>query len=203
MVDVLTLNMAATGARFTSRLQGFAQRLVTDGGKAVEDQAQDTRQVVIAATPVGTGFLQAHWGPVTQQGDPFTWGFSNDTPYGPILEYGGYQRIGDKTVGLAGGDLGEGFVAGPGIYSRQAPLGFVRRALAQAAPALRTRLATVLRQAWNTRDMGGGWPGGVGLPAGVGPSSFTGRTTSVALTQQFVRQAFLTGQASKRARRRP
>lgn len=164
MSDGIAISMTATAARFESRMQGFARRVMTDGSPAVQAQIQNVRQVLIATSPVATGFFRDHWGPVTQGRTPLTWRVQNPTPYGPTLEYGGYRGVGPRMIALGGGDLGEGFTAGAGIYSRQAPLGFMRRALAQAAPQLRQRIHTVVRQAWAARDMGGGWPSSQAVP---------------------------------------
>lgn len=158
MADILTITMTATAARFTSRLQGFARRMADDGSKATYAQAQALRTELVSTSPVDTGSLRDHWGPVSPGASPMAWQVSNSAPYAAILEYGGYRGIGPKTVGLGGGSLGEGFVADGGIYSRQAPLGFVRRALANTAEPLRVRIRTVLSRAWASRDMGGGWP---------------------------------------------
>jgi hypothetical protein len=149
MPDSISLNYTATAARFQSRMNRFIQRLDQDGGKATEDQMRSVHSIIVSTSPVDKGPLRAHWGPVTQRG-PLTYGAGNDRSYAATLEYGGYVRVGPKTVGLGGGDLGAGFVAGAGIYSRQAPLGFVRRALADAAPQYGDRLRNVLRQLWGT-----------------------------------------------------
>ena len=149
MPDSISLNFTATAARFQSRMARFIQRIDQAGGKATEDQMRSVHAVIVSTSPVDTGDLRAHWGPVTQRG-PLTYGTGNDRLYAPTLEYGGYVRVGPRTVGLGGGVLGAGFVAGPGIYSRQAPLGFVRRALADAAPQYQERLRNVLRQTWGT-----------------------------------------------------
>ena len=158
MADFISITMTATAARFASRLQGFARRMADDGSKAVQVQAVALRAELVATSPVDTGYLRAHWSPVTPGSSPLVWKIQNSAPYAPILEYGGYRGIGPKTVGLGGGSLGEGFVAGAGIYSRQAPLGFVRRALANTAEPLRVRIRTLIGRAWMARDMGGGWP---------------------------------------------
>lgn len=167
MPDAIIMRMPGV-ARFESRLQGVARRVATDGGKATEIQTRDTREIVVRTSPVDTGFFRDHWGPVTERGSALSWGFENATPYGPTLEYGGYRRAGPRTVALGGGDLGAGFTAGAGIYSRQAPLGFVRKALAHACPPWHRRLENVVRQAWVARDMGGGWPVGPAVPLATG-----------------------------------
>ena len=104
--------------------------------------------MIVAATPVDSGDLKASWSQATQAGDALTWQVSTDVYYAPILEYGGYRTPGPRTARLGGGDLGAGFMAGAGVYSLQAPLGWVRRALAGTVQPFRVRLREVLRQAW-------------------------------------------------------
>lgn len=142
--SVDTTLMERTFARGT-RL--FAHRAEVGCEQVLEETGRQVRDVVISTSPVDTGRLKRSWGPVTRRGR-LTWGFGTPFPYAPILEYGGYTRTGPRTVALGGGDLGEGFVAGSGIYSTQAPLGFVRRALAQVAPVLRQRLTEAVARAW-------------------------------------------------------
>jgi len=157
MADGLTSTFGATAARYTSKLSQFGGLLRQQGSLAVKAQATSVREVIVRTSPVDTGFLRAHWSPAQQRGDPLTWGTSTDVPYAPTLEYGGYRRVGraqpPKTVRLGGGDLGAGFIAGAGIYSTQAPLGWVRRALAGAHPQYMLRLQNMLRDAW--RNAGG------------------------------------------------
>lgn len=148
MPDGLTLNMVATAARFTSRLRSFRLQVEQQGAQAVRDQAISVQRVIVRTSPVDTGRLRASWTPAQERGNPLTWGTSTHLHYAPTLEYGGYRRQGPRTVYVGGGDLGAGFVAGPGIYSTQAPLGFVRKALAQASPQLQQRIRTVLRRTW-------------------------------------------------------
>lgn len=147
MPDIITISVTASAARFASRLTRLKNHVETQGAKAVEAQARSVRQVVIATSPVDTGALKASWSPVTARG-PLAYGFSNPKDYAATLEYGGYPRVGPRTIRLSGGDLGAGFVAGPGIYSQQAPLGFVRKALAGAVPQLRLRIRNMLSQGW-------------------------------------------------------
>ena len=153
MPDSLTLNFTGITARFTSDMRTYAQRVQTEGAQATHVQMADVRQVVIATTPVDTGFLQAHWGPVedVSAGSMIAYRIQNPTTYGPIVEYGGYRGVGPRTIAVGGGDLGAGFHAGGGIYSQQAPLGWVRKALARAWPQYHVRLRMVLKQAWPYR----------------------------------------------------
>ena len=143
------ISVRATGmsARFQSKVTAMRSALETDGRKAVEAQVQSIRQLVINTTPVDTGNLKARWGPVSERGT-LAYGFGNPTDYGSTLEYGGYTKVGPRTIRMGGGALGAGFVADPGIYSRQAPLGFVRKALAQSVGQFHLRLRNILRTAW-------------------------------------------------------
>lgn len=147
---MLTMNYTAAAARFDSRLRAYGNRVREQGEKQTHDQMVSTREVIVQTTPVDTGALQKDWGPVTQRG-PLTWGVSNSKDYAVILEYGGYRKAGPRTAQLGGGALGEDFVASAGVYSKQAPLGWVRRALAAASAPWNVRLQQVMRQAWEGR----------------------------------------------------
>ncbi len=147
MADIVSISVTASAARFASRLTQLKSYVETQGARAVEAQTRNVRQVVINTSPVDTGALKASWGPVTSRG-PLAYGFGTAKDYASTLEYGGYPRVGPRTVRLGGGELGAGFVAGAGIYSQQAPLGFVRKALAAATPQFRLRLQNMLRQGW-------------------------------------------------------
>ena len=146
--NTVGLNLGALAASFEAKLTRFSARVRTEGAKATEVQMRDVHQVIILTSPVDTGELRQSWSPPTSRGSDLIWGTGTTLYYAPILEYGGYHRVGPRTVQIGGGDLGYGFVAGQGIYSTQAPLGFVRRALAGAAEPYRRRLNTVLRQAF-------------------------------------------------------
>ena len=173
MSDGFTSTVDATAARFTSKLGQFATLVQQQGSLVVKTHATGIREAIIRTSPVDTRFLQAHWSPAHQRGDPLTWGISTDVPYAPTLEYGGYHGIGKRmpprTVRLGGGDLGAGFTAGAGIYSTQAPLGWIRKALAQAQPQYLLRLQNMLREAW-ARASTTGTTGGLAA-VGVAPAS--------------------------------
>lgn len=132
---------------FDRGMRRFDHRVAVGCEQLLEEMARDLRSRVVATTPVDTGRLKRSWSPVTRRAR-LTWGFGTSLYYAPILEYGGYTRTGPRTVALGGGELGAGFVAGAGIYSTQAPLGFVRKALAQTAPVLRRRIPEVVARAW-------------------------------------------------------
>ena len=146
-MDGISINAGAMAAKFESRMRTVADKLRELGNRATHDQMVSTRQMIVNTTPVDTGDLQAAWSPVEQSGD-LTYQVRNDTPYGALLEYGGYRRVGPRTVQLGGGDLGLGFVAGGGVYSKQAPLGFVRKALVASWQPWHLRLRNALSMAW-------------------------------------------------------
>ena len=146
-MDGLHINMVPASMKFTSRMREVWHEVEVEGNKAVEAQTRNVRQMVIATTPVDTGRLKASWSPATNRGR-LTWGFGTHLDYANKLEYGGYTGVGQRTMRLGGGDLGAGFIAEAGIYSRQAPLGFVRKALAKNAPQFLLRVENVVRRAW-------------------------------------------------------
>lgn len=146
-MDGAWINATGMAAKFTSRMGQMRSFVETNGNKAVEAQMRSIRQVIIHTSPVDTGRLKASWSPVTPRG-PLAYGCGTSLHYASTLEYGGYGRVGPRTIRLGGGDLGAGFVAGSGIYSQQAPLGFVRKALAGSVRQFRLRLRNILRQGW-------------------------------------------------------
>jgi hypothetical protein len=146
-MDGISINATAMSAKFQSRVGRMQSFVETEGAKAVEAQMHSIRQVIINTSPVDTGRLKASWSPVTGRGT-LAFGCGTAVPYASTLEYGGYSRVGPRTIHLGGAPLGAGFVAQAGIYSQQAPLGFVRKALAGASRQFRLRMRNVLRQGW-------------------------------------------------------
>lgn len=147
MADGISIRATGMSARFTSKCTTVRDLVTTRGAQAVEAQVRSIRQVVINTSPVDTGRLKASWSPVSQRGT-LAYGFGTQVHYAPTLEYGGYPRVGPRTIRLGGAPLGAGFVAGAGIYSQQAPLGFVRKALAGSVRQFRLRMRNIVRQAW-------------------------------------------------------
>ena len=133
--------------QWESRTTSFLGRLTPTLNTLLEETINEVYRQIVATSPVDTGALKRSWTSPTQRG-PLRWATGTDKHYAETLEYGGYSRVGPRTVALGGGDIGEGFVAGAGIYSQQAPLGFVRKALAQATPRLRLRVRTVVPEVW-------------------------------------------------------
>lgn len=147
--DGILLPIRALSAKFEAKLQAYLQEIRVGGAKATEIQMRDVHRVIVLTSPVDTGRLRASWPLPTSRGSDLIWGTGTTLDYAPKLEYGGYTRVGPKTVRLGGGSLGYGFEADAGIYSQQAPLGFVRRALAGAAESYLLRLRNVIQGAWN------------------------------------------------------
>lgn len=148
MPDTMRLDYAPAAQRFGGRIRDYSTRLATRSRQVVRDQMEAVRASIVATTPVDTGALRESWSPVTQGRDALTWRVSTDLPYAPVLEYGGYPGVGPKTVALGGGTIGAGFLGEAGIYSRQAPLGWVRRALAHAAPGFLQAIGRAVTQTW-------------------------------------------------------
>lgn len=149
MPDGLTAHLSGL-VSLQGRLRGLAQRVMTEGAAVVQQTTQDVWTTTVRTSPVDTGALRRSWTPPAHRGGPLLWGFGTDRHYAPTLEYGGYSKVGPRTIHLGGGHLGAGFVAGAGIYSTQAPLGFVRKALAQVCPAFREAMRVVVRTAWDS-----------------------------------------------------
>lgn len=193
MPDMITMNAGAMAAKFESRMRTVGTNLRRLVSKATRDQMASTRQVIVATTPVDSGDLRDAWSPVVQGNDDLSWKITNATHYGPTLEYGGYRSVGPRTIQLGGGDLGAGFVAAGGIYSKQAPLGWVRRGLAGSLDPWTLRLRNALSEAW----------GGLGTPVDAVPTPsvnvvYGPSGASVDLTRQLIGL----GMKMKRARQR-
>lgn len=146
-MDGISIRATGMSAKFQSKVTQMRAQLTTEGNKAVEAQMVSIRQVIVNTSPVDTGRLKASWSPVRQVRE-MAYATATGLHYAATLEYGGYPKVGPKTVRLGGGELGAGFVAEGGIYSRQAPLGFVRKALAGSVTQFRLRIRNILRQAW-------------------------------------------------------
>ncbi len=149
MPDGISVPIGALVARFESKLQRFQRQVRTLGAQATETQMRDIHRVIVLTSPVDTGALRQSWPLPTPRGSDLIWGTGTSLDYATKLEYGGYSKVGPRTVQLGGGTLGHDFVADAGIYSQQAPLGFVRKALVGAVEPYQRRLRNVLQSAWN------------------------------------------------------
>lgn len=147
MADGMQLHMQSAATKFHAKLQSFQQLLRSNASKAVHDQMIKVRGDIINTTPVDTGNLRAHWSTVRQRSE-LSWGIGNDRMYAPILEYGGYKRVGPRTIEAGPADLGEGFEAPEGIYSQQAPLGWTRKALVANNAQFRQRILNTVVRTW-------------------------------------------------------
>lgn len=149
MADGMTMQMDAVVARFKTITTHVSRGVFRDGDAAVHDQMVSVRQRIIQTTPVDTGNLRAHWSPVIKRRD-LVYGIGNDRVYAPVLEYGGYRRVGPRTMEAGPAMLDEygEFEAPEGIYSRQAPLGWTRKALIAGKPQFLLRINNVVRRQW-------------------------------------------------------
>ena len=177
-MEGIWINAAGMSAKFQSKVGQMQSHVHDQGGTAVEAQMRSIRQVIINTSPVDTGRLKASWNPVRAAGD-LAYACGTDVHYAPTLEYGGYPRVGPRTIRLGGGELGAGFVAGPGVYSQQAPLGFVRKALAGAVRQFRLRIRNVPKQGWGGLGEGDAT---IDEPPTPPPSTPPGRLTGISPT---------------------
>lgn len=158
MASLLALDYAPAAAQFQRNMQAFRTLLTTLADGAVRQSLDDAGRLMDSTAPVDTGALKANRSPAVavSRGTRITWSTGYTLPYAGVLEYGGYPGVGPKTVALGGGDLGAGFVGGAGIYSRQAPLGWVRKALAAVRDPFTERVYAAVRQAWAGQIARGG-----------------------------------------------
>jgi hypothetical protein len=150
---MLSLDYGPAAQQFTQHMQAFHGLLLLTADQAVQQSLEEAGRMLDATVPVDTGRLRASRTTVHKL-RPLTWATGYTVDYAPVLEYGGYPRVGPKTVHLGGGEIGAGFTGGPGVYSKQAPLGWVRRALAAHRDPFLARVQTAVKQAW-TGQMAG------------------------------------------------
>ena len=103
------LNLGALAASFEAKLTRFGAAVRTGGAKATEAQMRDVHRVIVLTAPVDTGRLRRSWPPPTARGSDLIWGTGTTLDYAPTLEYGGYRRVGPRTMEAGPGDLGAGF----------------------------------------------------------------------------------------------
>jgi len=150
MSSLLTLDYTPAAAQFQRNMHAFRTLVLALADSAVRQSLDDAGRLMDSTVPVDTGALRANRSPAVSgsRGNRITWSTGYTLPYAGVLEYGGYPGVGPKTVALGGGDLGAGFTAGAGIYAKQSPLGWVRKALAAVRDPLTARIYRSVRQAW-------------------------------------------------------
>ena len=166
----------ATGI-FQNHMTAFSRTFEAMADQAVRQSMEEAGARMDTTVPVDTGALHSNRSAVTST-KPLTWGTGYSLDYATILEYGGYRRVGPKTVRLGGGEIGEGFVGAAGIYAKQAPMGWVRKAMVVTREPFARRVNAAVRQAWtgqgatghtpaNALTMDTGEPGALfGIPLG-------------------------------------
>jgi hypothetical protein len=143
---VMNFHMAAD--TFSLRMRNYGRLMESSADDAVRDAMNAAGKLMDATVPVDTRALQMDRSPVTRSGR-ISWSTGYSLPYAGVLEYGGYLRAGPKTESLGSEDLGEGFMAPSGVYSRQAPHGWVRKALLGAKRPLGENVRKALLANWN------------------------------------------------------
>lgn len=140
--------------KFTNVFRRMTREVTTRAEDEVGFAANSTNLDIVFNSPVDTGDFQAAWSKPFRIA-PLHWSAGeNRSPQAFALEYGSipgqrpWPHVGPKTV-RGGGTIGEGFQdAAPNIYSSQAPIGMVRRALATQAPIFRRQILALVRRAW-------------------------------------------------------
>jgi hypothetical protein len=165
----VTLNYGPAAQQFAQHVQATRARLETHGDNAVRLSLEDAGAQMDETVPVDTTRL-AMSRTAAHSPAPLTWATGYPLDYALTLEYGGYPGVGRKTVQLGGGPIGAGFAGGAGIYSKQAPLGWVRRALASVQGTFHARILAAARSSWEGGGTSTPFPqslprlGGGGLP---------------------------------------
>ena len=144
----ITCDFAPAARQFKTTMRDYRTLVEQQGDAAMRTILTTIGAVMDTTAPVDTGALRANRSPVRRVGR-LTYATGYTLPYAPVLEYGGYRGVGPKTVELGGGAIDEEFIAGAGIYSRQAPLGWVRKALAQARPLLAPTILDLVQRGWS------------------------------------------------------
>lgn len=153
MADAVTMSFNTQA--FNGFLRRYATAIQQRADQEVQWAAESTNYEILAGTPVDTGDFKAAWRPPSRIA-PLHWiAAANDSVQAFALEYGSipgqypWPNVGPRTV-HGGGVIGEGFSdAAPNIYSSQAPIGMVRRALAAQAPVFRKMVLDLVRDSWS------------------------------------------------------
>lgn len=144
-----TVEIRFDTAQFARTLRAYAERVGRSVDDVVRESATRIRAEIVARSPVETTRLQSSWLAPVRAG-ALAWKIATTVPYAPVLEYGGYPGVGPKTVAVAGSqNLGWGLTPpGSGIYSQQAPYGWVRKALANEGNRLLQGIGSALQHEW-------------------------------------------------------
>ena len=131
---------------FVRAIYAFLTATNQDTERWIETLTQRLRIRIMGYTPVDTGRLRNSWR--SRKVHATEGRVSTDVEYAPVVEYGGYKGVGPRTVQAGPFAFGMDLVAGPGIYSTQAPGGMVRKAMAEEGKAMLAALAKLHQQKW-------------------------------------------------------
>lgn len=99
---------------------------------------------IVSGTPVDKGILKSRWS-LVRTGDT-SWRCINNTKYLKILEFGFYNNVGPKTIKISASlRLNFGIRIIGGIFSKQAPHGWIRKALSQTGNDFKSKLARKIK----------------------------------------------------------
>ena len=142
---------------FSRRVEGNENRIARNLEDELWFAAGAMNLEIVTTTPVDEGDLQASWSPPSRMGPLHYLVAESNAVQVYAIEYGSipgnhpWPSPGPRTQ-IGGGRIGEGFTdAAPNVYSTQAPLGVVRRALAKQAPQFRKLVLEAVSKGWNVK----------------------------------------------------
>lgn len=140
----IRLDLGPISDELVRRIRVYGQRVEREIDAVMQAEAGQLRSDIVALTPVDTGRLRAAWQGPTKIG-PAHYELRNETPYGVVVERGGYRGVGPKTAQVGSFILPGGIQVNGGIYPTQRPAGFVRQALSMRVVDLNNKIGDVLR----------------------------------------------------------
>lgn len=126
-------------------LADYGERVMAQADAVARAEAGELRDDIVKGSPVDKGTFRAAWQGPTKVGVAH-YRVTNNTDYGPTIEYGGYPGVGPKTARVGATVLPGGVEVNSGIYPSQRPAAPVRQGISKRTLPLREALAKVLRQ---------------------------------------------------------
>ena len=118
MPDRVTMTIDIT--TFNARIHRYIQASGREADATVLEIATEVLADTVEAWPVDSGASRAAWWGPTRIA-PASYQIGNPYVYAKLLEYGGYEGVGPKTVRFGGTTLPGGQNINAGIYSSQVP----------------------------------------------------------------------------------
>lgn len=137
-------NMEQVGRDLGQLIARYAKRAMLDIDIEMLNQADLLYDDIIRGSPVDEGLFIAEWE------EPLKWDYAyyaviNESPYGMVIEKGGYRGVGPLTARGGPLTLAGGIQVPAGIYPTQKPIGVVAQAMSKRNTEVREALAKVLK----------------------------------------------------------